>query len=246
VADLTATRSAERTLSVSGGPPITPGAPSQNIVIFSVACLENETRITPRIPKVSLGDLVCSLPLNGVFHGTRCAVAHEHPVVAIEKGDTTRPRKRYPTRRASCTVIRCASRTDTEITFLEGDDPDMKKLLCITSAFLTMAGAGFAGDRTWTGTITDTMCAKSHQSNIEHARQNGGRNMTDQECTVGCVMHRGQRYVLVAGGKTYQIEKQDDPSLAAHAARVVKVTGTLTGGTISVSKIVPAGGGASH
>src|SRR4051794_10253460 len=104
----------------------------------------------------------------------------------------------------------------------------MTRLLFITSAWLMIASAGFPADRTWTGTITDTMCAKSHQSNIEHAQQNSGKKMTDQECTVGCVAHRGQRYVLAAGAKTYQIEIQDYAGLAEHAGRVVAVTGRLT------------------
>jgi hypothetical protein len=122
----------------------------------------------------------------------------------------------------------------------------MKKLPLISCAFLTIATASFAADQTWTGTITDTMCAKSHQSNIEHARQNSGKTMTDQECTVGCVMHRGQQYVLVADGKTYQIENQAYAGLAEHAASVVKVTGSLTGSTIKVSTIVATGAGKSR
>jgi len=120
----------------------------------------------------------------------------------------------------------------------------MTKLPLITSAFLMMASAALSAEQTWTGTITDTMCAKSHQSNIEHAQQNSGKKMTDQECTVGCVMRRGQKYVLVAGGKTYQIENQDYAGLAEHAARVVKVTGSLAGdATIKVSKIAMTGAG---
>jgi hypothetical protein len=113
-----------------------------------------------------------------------------------------------------------------------------------TSAFLLIAGASLAAEQTWTGTITDTMCAQSHHSNIEHAQERSGKKMTDQECTVGCVMHRGQKYVLVAGGKTYQIENQDHPGLAEHAARLVKVAGNLSGGNaIKVSKISATGSG---
>jgi len=118
----------------------------------------------------------------------------------------------------------------------------MQKLPLIASAFLMMATSGFAADQTWTGTITDTMCARTHESNIEHAQQRSGKKMTEQECTVGCVMKRGQRYVLVVGAKTYQIENQDQSSLPEVAAHLVKVTGTLSGGTtIKVSKIVLAG-----
>jgi hypothetical protein len=118
----------------------------------------------------------------------------------------------------------------------------MQKLPLIVSAFLMMVTPGFAAEQTWTGTITDTMCSRSHESNIEHAQQRSGKKMTDQECAVGCVMNRGQRYVLVVGVKTYQIENQEQSNLAELSARLVKVTGSLSGGTtIKVSKIVTAG-----
>jgi hypothetical protein len=64
--------------------------------------------------------------------------------------------------------------------------------------------------------------------------------MTNQECTVGCVMRRGQKYVLVANGKTYRIENQDLASLATFAAQTVKMTGTLAGDVFKVSKVTPA------
>ena len=114
----------------------------------------------------------------------------------------------------------------------------MTKIACMTAAFLIAAGASFAAEQTWTGTISDTMCVTSHQSNIEHALKNSGKKMTDQECTVGCVMHRGQKYVFVSNGKIYQIENQDYAGLVDHAAQTVKLTGSLAGETIKVSQIV--------
>jgi hypothetical protein len=96
----------------------------------------------------------------------------------------------------------------------------------------------FAAEQKWTGIISDTMCAKSHQSNIEHALENSGKRMTDHECTVGCVMHRGQKYVFVSNGKIYQIENQDYAGLADHAAHAVQLTGSLAGDTIKVSQVV--------
>ena len=116
------------------------------------------------------------------------------------------------------------------------EDDHMKTIVCI-AAFLTLAGANVVAEQTWTGTITDTMCAVTHQSNIEHARERSGKTMTNQECTVGCVMHRGQKYVLVSEGKTYQIENQDYADLPTHAARAVRMTGTLAGNTIKISRI---------
>jgi hypothetical protein len=119
----------------------------------------------------------------------------------------------------------------------------MLKLSFVVSACLVIAAPSFAAEQTWTGTITDTMCAKSHQSNIEHAQQNSGKRMTDQECTVGCVMRRGQKYVLVTDGRTYQIQNQNHSALAELAARPVRVTGSLSGATIKVSKIEMANKG---
>lgn len=115
----------------------------------------------------------------------------------------------------------------------------MMKIAFIAVAFVIMAGMSFAAEQTWTGVISDTMCAKSHQSNIEHALENSGKRMTDQECTVGCVMRRGQKYVFVSDRKIYQIENQSYAGLADHAAHQVNLKGSLTGDTIKVSQIVP-------
>jgi hypothetical protein len=94
--------------------------------------------------------------------------------------------------------------------------------------------------QTLTGLVTDSMCAQSHQSNIEHARGNSGRTMTEKECTVGCVARRGQKYVLVSGDRIYQIANQDYAGLPVFAADTVKVTGTVTGNTITVSQMAAA------
>ena len=75
---------------------------------------------------------------------------------------------------------------------------------------------------------------------VEHAKENSGRTMTNQECTVGCVMRRGQQYVLVVNGKTYRIANQDHASLAAFAAQLVKMTGTLSGDVFTVSRVTLA------
>ena len=117
----------------------------------------------------------------------------------------------------------------------------MKQLFVITIAVFFSA-TSFAAETTLTGVISDTMCAMGHESNIEHAKENSGRTMTNQECTVGCVMRRGQKYVLVADGKTYRIENQDHASLATFAAQTVKMTGTLAGDVITVTRIAAATG----
>ncbi len=119
----------------------------------------------------------------------------------------------------------------------------MKPLLAIAIAvFFSFSATSFAAETTLTGVISDTMCAMGHESNIEHAKENSGRTMTNQECTVGCVMRRGQKYVLVVNGKTYRIANQDHASLPTFAARTVKMTGTLAGDVFTVSSVILAAG----
>jgi len=119
----------------------------------------------------------------------------------------------------------------------------MKKI-ALSAALMFVAAGGFAAgqsqrDQIFSGLITDSMCAQSHTANIEHARGNSGRTMTEKECTVGCVTRRGQKYVLVSGDKVYQISNQAYAGLATYAAEKVKLTGTLAGDTLTVSNIAP-------
>lgn len=121
----------------------------------------------------------------------------------------------------------------------------MTKKIALAAALMIVTGGGrFAAgqgqrDQIITGLITDSMCAQSHAANIEHARGNSGKAMTEKECTVGCVMRRGQKYVLVSAGKVYQISNQTYGALATYAAENVKLTGKLAGDTIMVSNIAP-------
>ena len=120
----------------------------------------------------------------------------------------------------------------------------MNRLL-VTAAIVAALGTAASNAQgkklqTLTGLVTDSMCAQSHQANIEHARGSSGRTMTEKECTVGCVARRGQKYVLVSGGKVYQITNQDYAGLPVFAADTVTVTGTVTGTTITVSQMAAA------
>jgi hypothetical protein len=85
---------------------------------------------------------------------------------------------------------------------------------------------------TWTGKISDSMCGASHAGM--------GTKMSDHDCTVGCVK-AGAKYVFVSKGKVYQIANQKDADLPVHAGETVVLTGSMTGDTITVTKIaVPA------
>ena len=99
------------------------------------------------------------------------------------------------------------------------------------SVVLVLAAAAatpaFAADQTWTGAISDKMCGADHT-------KMGGK-MSARECTLACAKG-GAPYMLVSGGKVYQLTNHD-AELKTHAGHTVNLTGELKGDTIRVSKI---------
>jgi hypothetical protein len=91
-----------------------------------------------------------------------------------------------------------------------------------------------AAEQTWSGTISDSACGAKHAVAAE-----GQDKMPDPDCTQACV-RGGSEYVFVSDGKVYRIGNQKHADVAAHAGRAVKLTGEMTGTTITVSKIVSA------
>jgi hypothetical protein len=112
------------------------------------------------------------------------------------------------------------------------------------AALLTIGSASFAiaADQTWTGFISDSHCGALHKTDIEH----GGR-ITARECVIGregdatvpgCVSAKnGAKFVVVVGERVYQVSNQDFSDLRVHAMHDVKITGSLKGDTITVSKV---------
>ena len=100
---------------------------------------------------------------------------------------------------------------------------------------LVLAGAALAAPakQTFTGVITDHMCAETG-----HAAMRMGP--TDAECTIACVQAHGAQYVLLAGKIIYNLSNQELPEKFAGAK--VRVTGTLDAKTktIAVDSISPA------
>jgi hypothetical protein len=88
------------------------------------------------------------------------------------------------------------------------------------------------GTQTFTGTITDNMCAKTG-----HAQMRMGP--TDAECTIACIAAHDGTYVLYDGKDIYTLSDQKTPEFAA---RKVRVTGRLDAKTktIQVESIVVA------
>ena len=99
----------------------------------------------------------------------------------------------------------------------------MKKLIS-----LGFAASGMMLAASFTGTITDSACAKA-----DHKAMNMG---SDAQCTVGCVKHG----VLFDGKTAFELSDQKAPE--QFAAKKVTVTGTLDAKTnvIKVDKISEA------
>ena len=97
-----------------------------------------------------------------------------------------------------------------------------------------LAGAAFAAPatQTFTGVITDSMCADTG-----HASMRMGP--TDAECTIACVQSHGVAYVLLSGKTVYNLSNQHLPEKFAGAR--VRVTGTLDAKTrtITVESMTP-------
>lgn len=97
------------------------------------------------------------------------------------------------------------------------------KLVLSFAAMMSLGAMGLLG-ASWTGTISDSMCGASHGSTPA------------KQCTLGCVK-KGAKYVVVVGDKVYSVANQNEPGLMKHAGETVKVTGKLSGDTITISKI---------
>jgi hypothetical protein len=91
--------------------------------------------------------------------------------------------------------------------------------------------AALAAAATFTGTITDSMCALDHKS------MNMG---ADADCVKACVKGHGAKYVLHDGKKAYKLSDQQTPE--KYAGQKVTVTGTLyeKTGVIKVDAIAAA------
>jgi hypothetical protein len=98
----------------------------------------------------------------------------------------------------------------------------------LLAAGLSLAAPGGDSAKAFVGSIGDSMCGAKHMMPGE----------SDKDCTLGCVKE-GAKYILIdPSGKIYQLSDQKTPQKFAGAK--VKVTGTLSGDTISVTSIVAA------
>jgi hypothetical protein len=94
-------------------------------------------------------------------------------------------------------------------------------ILGLLGVVLTVA----PGRQTFTGTITDDMCA-----GVGHAQMRMGP--TDAECTVACIQALGATYVPYDGKNTYALSDQKTPE--KFAGQKVKVAGTVDIKTMTI------------
>ena len=106
----------------------------------------------------------------------------------------------------------------------------MTKALFLVTA-LGIAATG-CSDPTWSGTISDSLCATTHMWD-EH-----DPTIDERTCTLMCVMN-GQRFVFLSEDRVYGIQNQDHPGLAEQAGRQVLLTGRMQDDQITVSGVRP-------
>ena len=93
-------------------------------------------------------------------------------------------------------------------------------------SLLAAAGLSAAqGTQTFTGVITDDMCARGG-----HAQMRMGP--TDADCTIACVLAHDAKYVLYDGKDAYTFSDQQSPE--KFAGRKVRITGTLDAKTKTI------------
>jgi hypothetical protein len=107
----------------------------------------------------------------------------------------------------------------------------MKPLMLNLLAIAALAAA--PRKQTFTGTITDSMCATA-----DHSQMRMGP--TDAECTIACVRVHDAEYVLYDGKEVYTLSDQRMPE--KFAGQKVAVIGTLDSKTktIQVDSITAA------
>src|SRR5579864_3490794 len=95
----------------------------------------------------------------------------------------------------------------------------------IVSLLVITALVAAADKHTFTGTVTDSMCAKADHSKMQ-------MGPTDAECTIACIREHDATYVLYDGKNVYTLSDQKTPE--KFAAQKVTVIGTLDAQTKTI------------
>jgi uncharacterized protein DUF5818 len=103
-----------------------------------------------------------------------------------------------------------------------------KRLLIMALSLLASASMAFGAGKPIVGTVSDDKCGAKHAMAGKDA----------EACVAKCVAG-GAKYTLVSKGKVYQLDAQD--KFADFAGKKVKVTGTVSGDSITVESVEAAG-----
>ncbi len=105
-----------------------------------------------------------------------------------------------------------------------------RKVTLSILALLVISCLAWGAEKTWTGVVSDSNCGLKHSKASDEAAA----------CVAKCVAG-GAKYVLVSGGKLYQLDPQDKIA-STMAGKEVKIKGSLSGETITVAsaEAVPA------
>ena len=99
----------------------------------------------------------------------------------------------------------------------------MRPLLFSLLAIAALSAA--PGKQTFSGVITDSMCARGDHSKMQ-------MGPTDAECTKACILEHGATYVLYDGNHAYELSDQKAPE--KFAGQKVTITGTLDAKTQTI------------
>jgi hypothetical protein len=99
----------------------------------------------------------------------------------------------------------------------------MKNAILLLPLIVALASAQKA--QTFTGTISDSMCARA-----DHSKMKMGS--TDAECTNACVQSHGAAYVLYDGKTSFTLKGKQP--LQKFAGQKVQVVGTLDAKTSTI------------
>ena len=113
---------------------------------------------------------------------------------------------------------------------------DIFRVFVFSWLLIVIAGVVPAAQQTFTGRLSDSECAASHQPKA------AAGSLTDRECLLACIKTLA-KYVLVdQDNHVLQIENQDAMGLPLYAGRPVRITGERNGDAIVVAKVeaIPA------
>jgi hypothetical protein len=126
----------------------------------------------------------------------------------------------------------------------EGEEKMKRIAMGIAAASLLVVGISYGAQkqRTFTGEIMDSMCAKSgSHAAMEKAHGMPNDKAADKQCTLACVKMGGS-YVLYNPANKTVYELADQSKFEQFAGEKVKITGTYdqASKTITPAKIQPA------